>query len=78
VDANCEGANFKLADLRKADLTDAILVKTKFEDAKVFGCILTSAKLGDNPDYWVDDSEAGDGSQKIPVRQWLARMSVAN
>lgn len=72
VDANCHQANFKLADLRKANLTNATLLKTSFEEAKVFDCVLKGAKFGDNPDDWVDDSEAGDGSHKIKLTEWLA------
>jgi hypothetical protein len=86
VNADCEGANFKLAilhnanlrkanlckaDLRNADLTNATLVETKFADAKVYGCVLTGAKFGDKPDAWVDDTSAGDGSHKIKLDQWL-------
>jgi uncharacterized protein YjbI with pentapeptide repeats len=71
VDANCEEANFKLADLRKANLTNATLVKARFEEAKVFGCVLTGAKLAENPNDWVDDSEDG-GSRRIRVTEWLA------
>lgn len=70
--AICRRTNFKLADLRKADLTDATLVETKFEEAKVFGCSLKGAEFGDNPDDWVDDSEAGDGSHRIKLTEWLA------
>jgi len=78
IDSNCLEANFKLADLRKADLTNATLIKTKFEDAKVFGCVLTGASFRDNVDDWVDYSEAGDGSQKIRVSEWLAQHRGTN
>jgi hypothetical protein len=72
VDADCEGANFKLADLRKADFTNATLTKARFEEARVSGCVLTGATIGNNPDVWVDNSEAGDGSHKIKLTGWLA------
>jgi uncharacterized protein YjbI with pentapeptide repeats len=72
VDADCDGANFKLSDLRKADLTNAILTKARFEDARVFGCVMTGATLGNNPDVWVDVSEAGDDSNRIKLGDWLA------
>ena len=78
VAADCDEANFKLADLRRADLTNAKLVKTKFEGAKVFGCVLTGARFGDNPDTWVDNSEAGDGSHKIRLTEWLAQPHGTN
>jgi hypothetical protein len=74
-EAICRRTDFKLADLRKADLSDARLVETKFKGAKVFGCLLTGAEFGDNPNDWVDDSEAGDGSHKIRVTAWLAAES---
>lgn len=73
AESNCLEANFKLADLRRADLTNATLMKSKFEEAKVFGCVLKGAKFGDNTDDWVDYSEAGDGSHKIKLTEWLAQ-----
>ena len=72
VDADCEGVNFKLADLRKADLTNATLTKARFEETKVFKCVVTGCTFGNNPDVWVDDSEAGDGSHRIKLAEWLA------
>lgn len=75
--ADCEGANFKLADLRKADLTNAILTKARFEDAKVFDCMITGATFGNNPDVWVDVSEAGDDSQRVKFTDWLTAHQAA-
>ena len=73
-EADCEDANFKLADLRNADLTKANLLRTRFENAKVHGCILPEAKLEDNsPADEVDDSIYGDGTKMITVREWLER-----
>jgi hypothetical protein len=72
IKADCEGANFKLADLRGADLTEATLVTANFEGAKVCGAILVRAKLGDNPEGQVDASPVGDGTKIVSVREWLA------
>jgi len=77
VNANCHGANFKLADLRNADLSNAIFVACRFEGAKVSGCNLTGATFGDNPDTQVDISAAGDGSQLISLRDWIAPLPGA-
>ncbi len=71
VRADCEAANFKLADLRDADLTGAKLSRVRFEGAKVFGAILAGAELGDNPDVQVDISPEADGSNMMPVQEWL-------
>jgi hypothetical protein len=73
VKADCVGANFKRADLRHADLSQANLTEANFEDTKVFGLVLDGATWGNNPTRQVDVSPAGDGSQMIPVREWLAR-----
>jgi Pentapeptide repeats (9 copies) len=73
VEADCAAANFKLADLRKADLSGATLLGTQFERAKVSGCILTGAKLGENPDTEVDNSVNGDGSEMINLQTWLSQ-----
>jgi hypothetical protein len=71
ANANCRKTSFKLADLRDADLTEANLLETSFEGAKVFGCVLQGVKWGKNPDTMVDNSPAGDGSEMIPLNQWL-------
>jgi hypothetical protein len=73
IEANCEQANFKLADLRDADLTEAKLVKTNFEGAYVHGTVLTRAEVRDIPETQVDMSEAADGSEMLPVHQWLSQ-----
>jgi len=71
-EADCKDANFKLADLRYADLTKANLQKTRFENAKVHGCVLTGAKFNENyPTDKVDDSVYGDGTKMITVQAWL-------
>jgi len=73
IEANCEEANFKLADLRDANLTEAKLVKTNFEGAHVHGTVLTRAEVRDIPETQVDMSEAADGSEMMPVHQWLSQ-----
>jgi len=77
TEASCEGATFKLADLRGANLDGAKLKKTTFENVRVFGASLVGAEIGENPDGLVDVSPAGDESQTMPVREWLAQASVA-
>jgi len=77
TEASCEGATFKLADLRGANLDGAKLKKTTFENVRVFGASLVGAEIGENPDGFVDVSPAGDESQTMPVREWLAQASVA-
>ena len=37
------------------------------------GAVLDGATWGNNPTGQVDVSQAGDSSQMIPVREWLAR-----
>jgi hypothetical protein len=71
VDADCTGANFKLADLRNADLSGATLIQAAFDGTKVNGCVLTGAKLGENPDAQVDNSVDGDELDMISVLEWL-------
>ncbi|MCH8962178.1 MAG: pentapeptide repeat-containing protein, partial [Bacteroidetes bacterium] len=76
VKAKCDQANFKLADLRGADLSGANLVGARFDGAKVYGATLAGATHGENPDAEVaevDVSEGGDGSEMIPVHQWLVQ-----
>jgi hypothetical protein len=75
VNANCTETNFKLADLRGADLTRSNLVKANFEGAKVYGAILTDARVGNNPEGQVDDSRQADGSQMVSIQEWLAKGS---
>ena len=77
ADATCEAANFKATDLRGADLSGAMLEKASFERTKVFGVKLDKATtFGDNPDHDVDVSELGDGSETMPLAQWLARRAA--
>jgi|GEM_PF-770097 len=67
--------SFKLSDLRNADLTDTTLKKPNFEGAKVCGVKLTGAilELEEPLDVEVDNSNEGDGSQMMRVRDWLER-----
>jgi len=69
--ATCTHANFKLSDLRGADFSEADLRGANFEEVKVFGVNLKGAEVGDNPDCHVDLSADGDGSQRVPVTEWL-------
>jgi hypothetical protein len=71
--AHCNGANFKLADLRGADFTGADLKAAKFESVKVFGARLDGAMVGENPEFVVDVSPEGDGSETVPTSTWLSR-----
>jgi hypothetical protein len=73
IEANCEKANFKLADLRGANLSEAKLIETNFEGAQVHGTILTEAETRDIPETQVDVSAAADGSEMLPVREWLSQ-----
>ncbi len=75
VEAACTSANFKLADLRGADLSGADLRAANFEGVKVFGARLDGALAGENPDCRVDVSREGDGSQSVPVGEWLGAAS---
>jgi uncharacterized protein YjbI with pentapeptide repeats len=68
--ADCAGTNFKFADLRGADLTGANLEGARFEGSKVNGARVTEAK--GVTDLLVDNSQYGDGSAMISVREWLA------
>lgn len=77
TEASCEGATFKLADLRGANLEGAKLRGTTFVDVRVFGASLAGADVGDNPDGRVDVSPAGDGSETMPVAEWLAQAAAA-
>ncbi len=75
VEAACANANFKLADLRGANLSGADLRSANFEGVKAFGARLDGALAGENPDCRVDVSREGDGSQSLPVGEWLAAAS---
>jgi uncharacterized protein YjbI with pentapeptide repeats len=92
IEAKCKGANFKLAklieaDLTKAnlegaqlgeaDLTKAKLIETNFEGAHVYGTVLTGAEVRDIPEAQVDISAAADGSEMLPVREWLSQHDLA-
>lgn len=73
VSANCKEANFKLADLRDADFTKANLTGVKFEEAKVYGTIISKSIIGDNPNNMqVDISSEANESKMISVQEWLA------
>ena len=67
----CKATNFKMADLRGASFADAILDSVNFEDARVHSVSLTGAKISNIPDCNVDVSENGDGSEIIPVSEWM-------
>jgi hypothetical protein len=70
-EADLREADLRKADLRDADLSGAKLEGAKFDGAQVAGINLTEASFGNNPDGQVDLSPKGDGSEKIPVRDWL-------
>ena len=69
IKADCEQANFKLADLHGADFGRVALVKTSFEDAKIYGTKLDKAVVGDNPYAQVDLSLEGDRAIMVSVRE---------
>jgi hypothetical protein len=70
-EADCTEANFKMADLRGASFENATLDRTNFEGARVHAVCLAGATLNNLPTSVVDLSEAGDGSQLVPISQWL-------
>jgi hypothetical protein len=72
-DSVCIGTNFKMADLRGASFKGAELENVNFEGAKVYSVELPEAHLEKLPDYYVDVSERGDGSDMILVNDWLSR-----
>jgi hypothetical protein len=74
-EANLSNADLRKADLRHSDLTGAILQKTRFEGARVYKCKLTGAEKVDvdHLDDKVDDSEDGDETNMITIREWLKR-----
>jgi hypothetical protein len=77
ADSSCEAANFKATDLRGADFSGAMLKQASFEGAKVFGVKVDAATtFGDNADHEVDVSELGDGSERMPLAQWLAKQAA--
>jgi hypothetical protein len=69
--ADCSQANFLLADLRGASFAGATLDGTNFQDAHVASVTLTGATIRNLPDCMVDLSANGDGSQPVPIREWL-------
>jgi hypothetical protein len=78
ANALCEEANFKSTDLRGADFSGAMLKKASFEGAKVFGVKFDAGTtFGENPDHEVDVSELGDGSEAVPLAEWLARIRLS-
>ena len=70
-DADCTDANFKLADLRGASLANTTLHGTLFEGARVHAVSLAGAKVSNLPACMVDVSAQGDGSQMVPIGEWL-------
>lgn len=70
-EADCTNANFKLADLRGASFEKAILSGTNFDGARVHSVSLLDASIENNPIGMVDISMRGDGSQMVPITQWL-------
>jgi hypothetical protein len=71
-DAVCKDTNFKLTDLRQADLSGADLTGASFEQAKVYGVLLTGATLDGLLEHSVDVSPHADGSEMLPVSTWLS------
>jgi hypothetical protein len=71
ADSICRKTNFKMADLRGASFADATLDRVIFENAKVHAASFTGAKFSNIPDCTVDISENGDGSNIIPVSEWI-------
>lgn len=69
--ADCSQANFLLADLRGASFAGATLDGANFQDAHVASVTLAGASINNIPNCMVDLSEQGDGSQRVPIRQWL-------
>jgi len=71
-EADCTDTNFKMADLRGASFANSTLHGTNFEGARVHSTSLTGAKLDKLPTCMVDMSEQGDGSELVPIGQWLS------
>lgn len=72
-ESKCKGTNFKMADLRGASFRNATLDKVSFEDAKVHSALLDGATISDLVNCNVDLSENGDGSDIVPISEWLDR-----
>ena len=70
-EADCTDANFKMADLRGASFGNATLHGTNFDGARVHSVSLAGAKFNKLLPCMVDVSEQGDGSQLVPIAQWL-------
>ncbi|MGY6126839.1 pentapeptide repeat-containing protein (plasmid) [Paraburkholderia strydomiana] len=75
-EADCTRANFKMADLRGASFSNATLHGAMFEGARVHSASLAGAKIGEPHNCMVDISEQGDGSQLVPVEQWLGTTGI--
>jgi uncharacterized protein YjbI with pentapeptide repeats len=70
-EADCTGANFKMADLRGASFENATLHGANFDGALVHAVSIAGAKFENMLPCQVDVSEQGDGSQMLPIEQWL-------
>jgi len=77
-ESNCDGTNFKMADLRGVFFNQAKLKSVNFEGAKVHSVTMDGAEVEDIPDCNVDLSKEGDGSELVPVQQWLQSMDSNN
>ena len=69
----CIGTNYKLADLRGASFKQSEFKNVNFEGAKVYAVDLSGAKIKELPDCAVDISEQGNGSEMLPVRDWVRK-----
>jgi hypothetical protein len=70
--AEIQGANFEKADIRGANFNEAMLINVNLEGARINGMVIKGAEIKPLPeDPLVDDSTEGDGSRKIPFKQWL-------
>jgi len=74
-ESTCKGTNFKMADLRGASFRGAIIDSVNFEDAKVYSVSLEGANIDNLPDCTVDLSEDADGTEIVPLSEWLGRVS---
>ena len=62
-----------MADLRGASFKKANLDSSNFENAKVHSVSMNGALINNIPNCFVDNSENGDGSNLIPVNEWLKK-----
>jgi Pentapeptide repeats (9 copies) len=76
INAKCHKTNFKLADLRWADFSEAELKDVNFEGAKVFGMVVRGAKFDPVPTVQVDASELGNNTDMMKFSDWLEKTGV--